>query len=482
MLEANDMSEKLHNDEFEVVRVDGNALTGDSNKIKLKLVSYAAILEVQEAYIAEEIERMEAQENKLEAAATNEDLTASEKQQVDEVLADLQEKIDVLYNVYDEFSESHKRFVEDSKKGLKLHDDNLEEMKKRGHDLEPVDISSFTKAQEVLEDAKEDDLFSNIDNEAIKKEVERVMSEKEDEVGSYDVTSDNFENVVSTVASEVEENLKEEDAVTKEDVSNLVDSQSSLSDEETIADTLGATKMEPDLTKDSVGDFLNSFDSKKEEETTIFGSSGSIFDDTGTTTSVGNIDDKSKDEVPNIDDFLRSFAVGSNPTKDEKKDKDDLSLGNGSSKTISFAGDNDFTKYVAELGKKFEAEQKEVDELETSVRGLKSTVESKKKKLSEAEERSKKQTADMALMRSQLDEVKRISEERKALFEKKQALQGEVASLSGEIANYDTETKKYEDKAASDLATYQDMKEELKKYLSGDFESSTSYTTEGRTK
>ena len=46
------MSEKkLDNEEFKIVGEEGNVITGDSNKIKLKITSFAAIMVVQEDYI-----------------------------------------------------------------------------------------------------------------------------------------------------------------------------------------------------------------------------------------------------------------------------------------------------------------------------------------------------------------------------------------------------------------------------------------------
>ena len=69
------MSEKLHNEEFDVKQVDGNVLSGDSNKIKLKITSYAVIMEVQEAFMKEEIAAKEQEKKDLEQQLGNEELS-----------------------------------------------------------------------------------------------------------------------------------------------------------------------------------------------------------------------------------------------------------------------------------------------------------------------------------------------------------------------------------------------------------------------
>ena len=76
------MSEKLHNDEFDVKRTDGNVLSGDSNKIKLKITSYAVMMEVQEAYMKEERAAKEKEKKDLEQQLENEDLSRKERRKI----------------------------------------------------------------------------------------------------------------------------------------------------------------------------------------------------------------------------------------------------------------------------------------------------------------------------------------------------------------------------------------------------------------
>ena len=52
------MSEKLDNEVFEIERIDGKVINGDANKLKLLATSYAVVMEVQDAYIKEEMKQM----------------------------------------------------------------------------------------------------------------------------------------------------------------------------------------------------------------------------------------------------------------------------------------------------------------------------------------------------------------------------------------------------------------------------------------
>ena len=160
------MSEKLHNNDYDATNVSGTAANsndlkaGNSNKIKLKATTYAIVMEVQEAFMQEELEKQNEELNKLEAGATNTALTEEEQKEVNSNIASLKADIDSMKKVYDEFSNARVRFTEMSKKALKVHEENIEQMKENDKELaeEPkmsVDFSDYEKAQTVLEDAQD---------------------------------------------------------------------------------------------------------------------------------------------------------------------------------------------------------------------------------------------------------------------------------------------------------------------------------------
>ena len=239
MIEIVNWDERLHDDEYDVKWTDGNVTSGDSNKIKLKMTSYAIIMEVQKAFMQEELEKQKEELDRLESVDTNTALTEEEHTIINENIESLRNQIESLTEVYEEFSNARQRFMEIAKKALKVHEENIEQMKANSYYLEKepemsVDFSDYEKAQTVLEDAQNANIFSNVDSEAIKEEVNRVMAEKDsnalsDEDKDYEnngnyfvqnVTSDNFERVVSTAAKEINEELKEQEPekMSKDDI------------------------------------------------------------------------------------------------------------------------------------------------------------------------------------------------------------------------------------------------------------------------
>ena len=107
------MEEKLNNEDFEVKRVDGTAaLETDANKIKLKMVSFATVMEVQEEFIEREF--IKANE-KIRQAYDLKDDVAIEKAEKDFMN---------IVNLQEEFKNTKTRFMSVSKKALKLPEKN----------------------------------------------------------------------------------------------------------------------------------------------------------------------------------------------------------------------------------------------------------------------------------------------------------------------------------------------------------------------
>ncbi len=77
------MNETIHNDDYDVKLIDGDAtnsndpIKGNYNKIKLKILTRAVMLEVQEAYMKEEMEQVK--DSLKEAKNSQEKTTGKEK-------------------------------------------------------------------------------------------------------------------------------------------------------------------------------------------------------------------------------------------------------------------------------------------------------------------------------------------------------------------------------------------------------------------
>ena len=255
------MSEKLHNEEFDVKRVDGKALSGDSNKIKLKITSYAVILEVQEAYMKEEIAAKEQEKKDLEQKLESEELSRKDKREIKKDLSLLNAELDILNDVFLEFSESRKRFMEIAKKALKLPEENLKELGETGWlEIEDKKVNIDTEYENIqnkLMDAQDDEnVFTNVDTDAIKEAVEKAMNEKSEDLpegykndGDFiakNITLDNFDDAISNATESIKDIVddKKADELTEEDARDIFANAGTVASEEP------ETKEEENVTPD----------------------------------------------------------------------------------------------------------------------------------------------------------------------------------------------------------------------------------------
>ena len=220
------IEEKQNNEEFKVISMDPEVIKGDANKLKLLITSYAAIMEVQDAYMQEEIEAKEEKAKRVEAQIASGKLTESGVESKKEELAALADQIETLSEVYAEFSKSRTRFMDLAKKALRLPSENFKQLAEKGYTQisdEKIELSSlassYETAQKTLTDEENVDVFSNINNEDIKKEIERVINEEvytDDKTGEEkpvkdyninEVDADSFDKNTSELANFVKSNI-----------------------------------------------------------------------------------------------------------------------------------------------------------------------------------------------------------------------------------------------------------------------------------
>lgn len=220
------IKEKQDNEEFKVISMDPEVIKGDANKLKLLITSYAAIMEVQDAYMQEEIKTKEKEAERIETQIASGKLTEAEVKSANEELAALADQIETLSEVYAEFSESRTRFMDLAKKALRLPSENFEQLAEKGCTTifgEKIELSSlessYETAQKTLTDEENVDVFSNINNEDIKKEIERVINEdvvtddKTGEEKAYkdyipnEVDADKFDEVATKLATDAKKNI-----------------------------------------------------------------------------------------------------------------------------------------------------------------------------------------------------------------------------------------------------------------------------------
>ena len=241
--------EKLHNREYDVKRVDGEAtnsndpVKGNYNKIKLKITSYAVTMEVQEAFMQEEIE-----ENKNKLQELEEKVSAANNTEVESIEDDiyfLKQEIRSLEEDYKDFSVAHQRFLALAKKALKLPEENLKELAETGStkldnekgEKEIIDLEDLKEAKEdaqnAITDEKGFDIFSSVDSNLIKEEVEKMMNNKITSTKTYgdtvvrNIDADNFDDTVSEIAEDVKNEINEikDNEVTTDHMKDLFSSQ-----------------------------------------------------------------------------------------------------------------------------------------------------------------------------------------------------------------------------------------------------------------
>ena len=265
------MSEKLDNEEFKIVGEEGNAITGDSNKIKLKITSFAVIMEVQDAYIQKEIEEKKNKQQELEEQVASGTLEGKELKAAKKDLSLLKKEVRSLEDAYRKFSEARQRFLTIAKKALKLPKENFEQLAKEGWiELEDekgkkeiIDLQDLSAAQEdvqsAITDEKDNDIFSSVDSNLIKEEVEKMMnsnitsSKKYGDTVARTIDADNFDSNVSNIAEDVKKEVDKRKAneVTPDLMKNLISSQEETKTDKPTSDEPEQSESEKDESNDS---------------------------------------------------------------------------------------------------------------------------------------------------------------------------------------------------------------------------------------
>ena len=243
------MTEKLENDVFKIIEIDENVLAGDANKLKLLITSYAVIMEVQAAYMEEEVEKKREEQRGLEVELEMSD--GKKSKEIKQRINELSKEIKIMDKAIYDFNKSHQRFMSLAHKALSLPDKNFQKLAENGWGgsrINPsvylVDLQNTVKESQdsiVRTSKKTDekgkkyeekhDIFSSIDTDAIKQEVENVLNKKtngkldaEDNkygtLGDFiasNVNAETFDADVKDLATEIKKQLDESKAASKED-------------------------------------------------------------------------------------------------------------------------------------------------------------------------------------------------------------------------------------------------------------------------
>lgn len=318
------MDNRQNNQDFTLVSAPGQSLSGNANKIKLKMVSYDAILEVQAAFMEEEVlkkhEELSKNIEEVKSVGTREDIKDAliRSAKLSKELTDMQVALE-------ELEDYNAKFMDMAKKALKLPNANLEELVATGkttldgkvvtkEDIsKDIDISSVVnldnaveKGESVLKTPDNKSIFSDIDSDEIRRQVEEVINSDEkvkdgltftDYVDQKVNDDKTFDTAVSFLAGESKDELDDKIANPEfeaDDLKNMFDEEP----EKTVVkeQPTQEVKVEPiDIFESASATFV---EPDEEKEDNLSTSDSTSFDD-----------DKSMEE----------FIASLNAAKDESK-------------------------------------------------------------------------------------------------------------------------------------------------------------------
>ena len=403
------MSEKLDNEEFRVVGLnDLEVIKGDANKLKLLITSYATIMEVQDAYIQKELDEKKNKQRELEEKVASGNLEKNELKDAEKDLSLLKQEVRSLEDAYREFSEARQRFLALAKKALKLPKENFEQLAKDGwteiedtdKKKEVIDLQELSKAQEdaqnAITDAKYNDIFSSVDSNLIKEEVEKMMNRdvtssiKYSDAVARMIDADNFDENVSEIA---------------EDIKNEVDK-----------------KKRQEIKDDNVDDIINEAKTLVAESPTIEFNVPPIASETGEWTPV----------QPPVTDENKSFE--------------------------GFDGDTSIADYISKLEEETQeikaSREKTKDEKEQA---LQKTTEAEQAR-DEAKAKSEKTRNDVEEFKKYMPRIKEAQEAKRKEEEALKTEMAELASINLKKTALETETAEYDEETRKSLEELREMK------------------------
>lgn len=419
------MDNRQNNQDFTLVSAPGQSLSGNANKIKLKMVSYAAILEVQAAFMEEEVVKKQEEWSKN----TEEVKSVETREEFKDALirsAKLSKELTDMQVALDNLNDYSAKFMDMAKKALKLPNANLEELVATGktaldgkvvtkEDIsKDIDISSVVnldnaveKGESVLKTPDNKSIFSDIDSDEIRRQVEEVIN------------SDEKANAVLTFADYVDQKVN--DDKTFDTAVSILAGKS----KDELDDKIANPEFEAD-------DLKNMFDEEPEK-------------------TVVKEQPTQEVKVEPIDIFESASATFVEP--DEEKE-DNLST----SDSTSFDDDKSMEEFIASLNAaKDESKVRLQDsknrnaELNNTKRGLDEEIGKADTSLEEAKRRKSLAEKRKKYFGAIMPEIKELNSQTEELNKANTLVEREIAerqerldSTNSQIANYNNEAEALE--------------------------------------
>lgn len=278
-------------DDFELKQSPEETYAGDANKIKLKIASYATILEVERAYLEEKRNELAKQ---IAENSAGKDASAEEKAKSVEKIQEIIEELKDVNSTLESFMEKREKFLDIAKKALRLPESNLNELEKNGKTVfkgetiskealeSKLDVS-FEEAQKpLINEENNEPIFSSIDPTVIREEVEKAIysNEKgEDGLTAADyidknLTDKNFASETTYAAGNIKEKL--EQPISEDTINSMFDAEGAVEPEITPQDDKDHVEKPLEVSDD----YFVHFDTPVQAATKVEPSSGTInFED-----------------------------------------------------------------------------------------------------------------------------------------------------------------------------------------------------------
>lgn len=278
-------------DDFELKQSPEETYAGDANKIKLKIASYATILEVERAYLEEKRNELAKQ---IAENSAGKDASAEEKAKSVEKIQEIIEELKDVNSTLESFMEKREKFLDIAKKALRLPESNLNELEKNGKTVfkgetiskealeSKLDVS-FEEAQKpLINEENNEPIFSSIDPTVIREEVEKAIysNEKgEDGLTAADyidknLTDKNFASETTYAVGNIKEKL--EQPISEDTINSMFDAEGAVEPEITPQDDKDHVEKPLEVSDD----YFVHFDTPVQAATKVEPSSGTInFED-----------------------------------------------------------------------------------------------------------------------------------------------------------------------------------------------------------
>ena len=419
------MDNKQNNIKFK--KAPEQSLGVEANKIKLKMLTYVAILEQEAKYMEEEINAVVDMSKEL----NDQSIPIGKELNIEDERKLLSNKYENMKLSLISLEDYIQRAKDMTKKALKLPDDKLAELARKSSIvyedntiINPAEL--YEESKTTLTDKEDESVFSNIDPEIIQKQVDNIINNTEKDADGKTLadkalekldnakTNQELDNAIGDITKDIREEI-----INPEDISDFLKSDATSY---TAEESKTATPSNVIFDNDTQISPSNN-DNNIHEAPSVTSDGSTLFDDD-----------------TEMEDFVAKLEAKKN------KLNDDLQNSRERSKELTSEGEN-IDKQQENLDNVKEKETKRKATLEKRIKyyeGVMPEIEELTKLLAAQDKENIRKEGEIAAKRSKLEsttnEISKITSEADALETKAQEMVAKMSQLAS--GNDDTEKGK----------------------------------------